>query len=157
VRSAARSAMSLRSPSVADITVRCIAHATSARGGGRPALTQSKLPAGSGKRRAEWDSGSLNDRYHLGRMHLPQRCRRPCTRRSHHGRTLALSPNVSCAFAILTPPCLIAWAPMKRDYGARPRKRFGPSRRCDSRRLQCGNDCATGRALHLGSGKVGPG
>jgi hypothetical protein len=51
VRSAARSAMSSRSHSVAGIIARCIAHATSAPGGGRPALTRSRLPAGSGKRR----------------------------------------------------------------------------------------------------------
>ena len=70
-RSAARSAMSSRSRSVAGIIVRCIAHATSTRGGGRPASTRSKLPAGSGGRRAEWDSSSLNDRHHLGRMQLP--------------------------------------------------------------------------------------
>src|SRR6516225_9311477 len=63
--------MSLRSHSVADITARCIAHATSARGGGRPASTRSGLPAGSGGRRAEWDSSSLNERHHLGRMRLP--------------------------------------------------------------------------------------
>ena len=53
VRSAARSAMNSRSRSVAGIIVRCIARATSARGGGRPALTRSRLPAGSGKKRAE--------------------------------------------------------------------------------------------------------
>jgi hypothetical protein len=52
-RSAARSAMSSRSHSAAGITGRCIAHATSARGGGRPALTRSRLPAGSGRKRAE--------------------------------------------------------------------------------------------------------
>jgi len=72
------------------------------------------------------------------------RCRHPCTRRSHDGRTPAPWPNVSCAFAALTQPCLIAWAPMKRDYGARPRKRFGPSRRCDSRGLQSSSGSATG-------------
>jgi hypothetical protein len=36
---------------------------------------------------------------------------------------------------------------------ARPRKRFGPSRRCDSRRLPRGNDCATGSR----PSPVGPG
>ena len=65
-----------------------------------------------------------------------------CTRRAYDGRTPAASPNVSCAFPILTQPCLVAWVPMKRDYGARPHKPFGPSTRCDNRRLQCGNDCA---------------
>jgi hypothetical protein len=53
VRSAARSAMSSRSHSAAGIIVRCTAPATSARGGSRQALTRSRLPAGSGKRRAE--------------------------------------------------------------------------------------------------------
>ena len=43
----------------------------SGRGGGRPASTRSRLPAGSGKRRAEWDSGGLNDRHYLGRVPLP--------------------------------------------------------------------------------------
>jgi ERF superfamily protein len=71
VHSAARSAMSSRSHSAAGIIVRCIAHVTSARGGGRQALTRSRLPAGSGKRRAEWDSGGPNDRHYLGRMVLP--------------------------------------------------------------------------------------
>jgi hypothetical protein len=71
-------------------------------------------------------------------------CRRPCTPRAHDGRTPAASPNISCAFPILTRPCWIAWVPTKQDYGARPRKPFGPSRRCDNRRLQCGNDCAIG-------------
>src|SRR5262245_4219419 len=38
--------------------------------GGRSVSTRSRLPAGSGGRRAEWDSGSLNERHHLGRMQL---------------------------------------------------------------------------------------
>jgi hypothetical protein len=71
VRSAARSAMSLRSPSVEGIIVPCIAHATSARGGGRPASTRSRLPAGSGSRRAERDSDRLQDRQYVGRVALP--------------------------------------------------------------------------------------
>jgi hypothetical protein len=61
--------------------------------------------------------------------------------------------HVSWAFPILTRPCLIAWAATKRDCGARRRKQFGPSRRCDSRRLQCGNDCATGSRPSPGIGK----
>jgi hypothetical protein len=77
-RSAARSAMSSRSPSVAGIIVRCIAHATSAGGGGKPALTRSRRPVGSGKRRTEWDSGDLNPRPYLGRMALPH----PLTQRT---------------------------------------------------------------------------
>jgi hypothetical protein len=89
----------------------------------------------------------------IRRRAAKRRCRRPCTRRLHHGRTLALSPNVSCAFAVLTRPCLIAWAPMKRDYGARPRRRFGPSRRCDNRLLQSGSDCAIGSCPSPGIGK----
>jgi hypothetical protein len=80
----------------------------------------------------------------IRRRGIAKGCRRLCTRCAHDCRTPAPSPNVSCAFSILTRPCLIAWAPMKRDYGARPRKRFGPSRRCDSRRRQTGGDCATG-------------
>ena len=69
-RSAARSAMSSRSRSVEGITGRHIAHMTSARGGGKPALTRSKLPAGSGKRRTEWAREGLKDR--LPRTTLPQ-------------------------------------------------------------------------------------
>src|SRR6516165_8881042 len=76
--SAARSAMSSRSRSVAGITGRCIAHATSARGGGGPALSRSRLLTGFGKRRAERDSGGLNDRHYLGCMTL----RHPLTQRT---------------------------------------------------------------------------
>jgi hypothetical protein len=47
-------------------------------GGGRPALTRSRLPVGSGKRRTEWDSGDLNQRPYLSRMALP----RPLTQRT---------------------------------------------------------------------------
>jgi hypothetical protein len=53
----------------------------------------------------------------------------------------------------LTRPCLTARAPMKRDCGAKQRKRFGPSRRCDCRRLQCGSDCATGPRPSPGIGR----
>jgi hypothetical protein len=81
------------------------------------------------------------------------RYQRPCARRSGHGRSPALSPNVSCAFPTLTQPCLTAWAATKRDYGARQRKRFGRLRRCDSRRLQSGNDCATGSRPSPGIGR----
>jgi len=70
VRSVARSAMSSRSHSVAGIIVRCIAPATSARGGSRLALTRSRLPAGSGRRRAESDSAGRNERHCLGRVPL---------------------------------------------------------------------------------------
>ena len=70
--SAARSAMSSRSRFVAGITGRCIARATSAAGGGRPASTRSKLPADSGRRRTEWDRGDLDEKYHLGRKALPR-------------------------------------------------------------------------------------
>jgi hypothetical protein len=78
-------------------------------------------------------------------------CRRLCVRRSDHPTP---SPNVSCAFPILTRPCLTAWAAMKRDYGVKRRKRFGPSRRCDSRRLLCGSGCATGSRPSPGIGRV---
>src|SRR5262249_3777206 len=71
-RSAARSAMSSRSRYVAGIIERLIAHATSARGGGRQALTPLGLPAGSGKRPTEWDSGGLNHRQYIGRLRLPR-------------------------------------------------------------------------------------
>ena len=81
------------------------------------------------------------------------RCQRPCTRRSDQGRGPAVSPNVSCAFPILTRPCWTASAATKRDCGARPHKRFGPSRRCDNRRLQCGSDCATGSRPSPGIGR----
>jgi hypothetical protein len=80
----------------------------------------------------------------LRRPVTKNRCPRQCARRSDHGRRPAPSPNVSCAFPILTRPCLTAWVAMKRDYGAKRRKRFGPSRRCDSRSLQSGSDRAAG-------------
>jgi hypothetical protein len=54
-------------------------------------------------------------------------------------------------------PCLTARAATKRDCGAKPRKRFGPSRRCGSRRLQCGSDCATGKRPSPGIGRGRPG
>ena len=81
------------------------------------------------------------------------RCQRPCGRRWVDGRSPAPSPNVSCASPILTRPCLTAWAAMKRDYGVKRRKRFGPSRRCDSRRLLCGSGCATGSRPSPGIGR----
>jgi hypothetical protein len=71
VRSAARSVMSSRSHSVVGIIVRCIAHAMNAHGGGRPALTRSRWPAGSGKRRTEWASEGLDDRHSRGRTKRP--------------------------------------------------------------------------------------
>jgi hypothetical protein len=55
--------------SVAGIIVRCIAPATSARGGGRPASTRSRLPAGYGKRHTEWRNVRLDGR--PGRMTGP--------------------------------------------------------------------------------------
>ena len=63
--------MNSRSRSAAPITVPRIAPATNALGGGRLALTQSMLPAGSGERRAEQASGGLNEGHHLDRMALP--------------------------------------------------------------------------------------
>jgi hypothetical protein len=81
------------------------------------------------------------------------RFQRPCGRPRVDGRSPAPSPNVSCASPILTRLCLTAWAATKRDYGARQRKRFGPSRRCDSRRLQCGSGCATGSRPSPGIGR----
>jgi hypothetical protein len=43
-----------RSYFVEGIIGRAFAHSTSARGGGRPTSTRSRLPAGFGKRRTEW-------------------------------------------------------------------------------------------------------
>ena len=86
----------------------------------------------------------------IGRPETKNCCRHLCVRRSDHPTP---SPNVSCASPILTRPCLTAWAAMKRDYGAKPRKRFGPSRRCDSRRLLCGSGCATGSRPSPGIGR----
>jgi hypothetical protein len=71
-RSAARSAMSSRSHSVAGIIVRCISHATSVRGGGRPPSTRSRLLASSGKRRTEWAREGFKNQHYLGRTTLPQ-------------------------------------------------------------------------------------
>jgi hypothetical protein len=84
------------------------------------------------------------------RPETKNRCRHLCVRRSDHPMP---SPNVSCAFPILTRPCLTAWAATKRDCGAKRRKRFGPSRRCDSRRPQCGSGCATGSRPSPGIGR----
>ena len=81
VPSAARSAMNSRSRSAAGITVRCIAHATSARGGGRPTLIRSRSPVGSGKRHTGWDCAGLNDRNRLGRVALPRPRTQPQTTR----------------------------------------------------------------------------
>jgi hypothetical protein len=77
-RWAARSVTSSLSRSAEATIGRPTAHATSVRGGGRPESTRSRLPAGSGRRRAKWDSGGLNDRHCLGRMTLP----RPLTQRT---------------------------------------------------------------------------
>jgi len=54
--------------------------------------------------------------------------RRPCAHHLHQDRNPAPLPNISCAFPTLTRRCLTAWAAMKRDYGVKRRKRFGPSR-----------------------------
>src|SRR5262245_35047251 len=45
--------------------------------------------------------------------------RQSCRRRRVDGRSPAPLPNVFCASPILTRPCLIAWAAMKRDYGVK--------------------------------------
>ena len=86
----------------------------------------------------------------IGRPETKNRCRPLCVRRSDHPTP---SPNVSCVFPILTLPCLTAWAATKRDFGARQRKRFGPSRRCDSRGLPCVSGCATGSRPSPGIGR----
>src|SRR5262245_32932383 len=90
----------------------------------------------------------------MGRSAAKNRRRRPRAGSSDHARSPATSPNVSCVFPILTRPCLTGSAATKRDCGARPRRRFGPSRRCDSRRLQCGSGCATGSRPLLGIGSA---
>jgi hypothetical protein len=56
-----------------------------------------------------------------------------------HHRAMCPAP-----FPTLTRPCSAGWAAVRRDYCVKRRKRFGRLRRCDSRRLQCGSDCATG-------------
>ena len=84
-----------RSRSAVGIIVRCIAHATSARGGGRQALTRPKLPAGSGNRRAEWDSGGLNEQHYLGRMALPRPLSHPQEREHQRHRNAARRNPVS--------------------------------------------------------------
>jgi hypothetical protein len=83
--------MSSQSHSAEGIIGPCIAHVTSARGGGRPALTRSRSPTGSGKRRAEWDDGRLNDRHYLGHMVLP----RSLTQRTRRAM-------VSASFSVLS-------------------------------------------------------
>ena len=98
--------------------------------------------------------GRLRHDAKLGRLRVALRPQtRSRARRSQHGRSPAPSPNVSCAFPILTQPCLIARVATKRDCGARQCKRFGPSRRCDSRRLPSGSDCATGSRPSPGIGR----
>jgi hypothetical protein len=89
----------------------------------------------------------------IRRRATKRRCRRPCTRRSHHGRNPAPSPNVSCAFAVSTQPCLVAW-----HYGARPRANdLDPRGDATAAASSAAAISPLGRALHLGSGKVGPG
>src|SRR5262249_36031826 len=72
---------SSQSRSVVGIIVRCIARATSVRGGGRPASIRSRSLAGSGRQRTNWASEGLNDRHYLGRTALP----RPLTQRQRAG------------------------------------------------------------------------
>jgi hypothetical protein len=62
-------------------------------------------------------------------------------------------PSASCTFPTLTPPCLTAWAAMRRDYGVKRRRRFGPWRRCDGAHIQSGSDCAIGPHHSSGMGK----
>jgi len=64
--------MNSRFHSVAGIIVRCIAHATSVPGGGRPASTRLRLLAGSGKRRTEWAREDFKNQQCLGRTTVPQ-------------------------------------------------------------------------------------
>src|SRR5262249_5471901 len=61
-RWAAKRVTNSRSPSAAGTIGNCTAHATSARGGSKPALTRSRLPAGSGRRRTRWESGGLDEK-----------------------------------------------------------------------------------------------
>jgi hypothetical protein len=53
-------------------------HATSARGGSKPA------PAGSGRRRTRWESGDLDEKQYLGQTALPSL--RPKKRRNQRHR-----------------------------------------------------------------------
>jgi len=62
-RWAARSVTSLLSRSAEGTIARPIAHATSVRGGGRPASIRSRSPAGSGRRRTDGASEGLNGRH----------------------------------------------------------------------------------------------
>src|SRR5262245_40940139 len=74
--------MSSPSPSGAGIIERCIAHATSARGGSKPVLIRSRSPAGSGKRRTEWNGGGLNDQRYLVCVAQPALLTQPQTTRT---------------------------------------------------------------------------
>jgi hypothetical protein len=61
--SAAKSVTSSLSHSVEGVSARCIARATSARGGGWPASIRSRSPAGCGKRSSRWERGRPNRHY----------------------------------------------------------------------------------------------
>src|SRR5262249_38979038 len=66
----------------AGIIGRCIAHATSVRGGSKPVLIRSRSPAGSGKRRTEWNGGGLNEQRYLGCIAQPALLTQPRTTRT---------------------------------------------------------------------------
>ena len=84
----------------------------------------------------------------IGRPETKNCCRRLCGRRSDHSTP---SPNVSCAFPILTRPCLTAWAAMKRDYGVKRRKPSGPLKKSDGRhRLRRGGGFGNRRGFLIG-------
>lgn len=85
-RWAARQVTNSLSRSAEGTIARPTDHATSVRGGGRPASIRSKSPASSGGRRTEAASGGLNDRHYLGRMALP----RPLTQRQRAGTSARL-------------------------------------------------------------------
>src|SRR5262249_38672336 len=90
-RWAARSVTSSLSRSAEGTIGRPTAHATSVRGGSRPASTRSRLPAGSGRRRTDAASSDPNDRRYPGRTALP----RPLTQRQRVGTSAPCSRIVT--------------------------------------------------------------
>src|SRR5262249_36444338 len=100
---------------------------TPSRRPGQPATLQTAAQ-GNGHKTASGPTGAT-----IRRLATKNRCQCPCAGHWLHGRGPAPSPNISCVSPILTLPCLTAWGITKRGCGAKRRKRFGPSRRCDDR------------------------
>jgi hypothetical protein len=95
-RWAAKRATNSRSPSAAGTIVNCTVHATSARGGSKPALTRSGLPAGSGRRPTRWESGDLDEKQYLGQTALPS----PPTQ-----KTMKSAPPQRCRMKLAEEKC----------------------------------------------------